>query len=140
MTRSTNQTEQFWNVTVVGNNFSAKTFDQFDRIVRRAYKDEGVTVSVDRFMAVLNFKQFFHNTIDFKNYGSARTNSARAQAEGGRDPNILYYRLWLEDRVPVLRYKYFECDSDLLFLPDPVTKPPIKVPSMIDCNTSPKNT
>ena len=104
-----------------------QTLDQFDRIVRRAYKDEGVTVSVDRFMAVLNFKQFFHNTIDFKNYGSARTNSARAQAEGGRDPNILYYRIWLEDGVPVLRYKYFECDSDLLFLPDPVTKPPIKV-------------
>lgn len=81
---------------------------------------------MDRFLAILNFKQFFFKAIDFANYGSAKHNSTKARAEGARDSNILFFKFWLEDEVPVFRYKYFESDSDLMFLPEP-TKPPIKV-------------
>lgn len=67
---------------------------------------------------MLNFKEFFHKAIDFANYGSAKHKSKKAKAEGGRDPNILYYKFFLEEGVPVFRYKYCESDRDELFLPE----------------------
>lgn len=101
--------------------------EQFDDIVRASYdRDVFPVVEVHRFMAILNFKAFFFDSVDFSGYGAAKTNSKKAKREGGRDLNILYMRFKLEDGVPCFRYKYYETDPNSLFLP-PSDKPPIKV-------------